>query len=525
MAQLDPTAPVVARPAARPLTVRPLATIRADRRLGLAVAVGVGVLGGLVSALVMPRGPVTAQQGLVAMAIGLGIGLAAGLALRTTWAVIPAALAFMVAMEIGRIGAVGPTVDAVRFDSVFGILAVVVGRGLHGLLVFVPMLFGAVIGARVLPFEGARRAHGPVRRAVGLLATAALAVVTVALAVMVATPGSTPPVLDAAGAPIPGSLAAVESVKLGGHDQTIMIRAADPDAPVLLYLSGGPGQSDLALARALTTGWVQDLVFVDWDQRGNGGSYPALDPLATATLDQAVADTIELTEILRDRFGESKIYLMGESWGTILGVLAARERPDLYHAYIGSGQMVDVLATDRRINEDLDALAARTGDAALADGLALIGEPPYADLPWANAQVMLWYERLYGPYTPSESYVARGDASGLDMFGVLGTEYSLIDKANVLRGLMDTFAVMYPQIQGLDLRQAASRLQVPVVMLDGAAELAGRRDLALEWFAALEAPSKRLVTYEGAAHSVAFEQADEVQRLLVDTVIPETYAP
>ena len=138
---------------------------------------------------------------------------------------------------------------------------------------------------------------------------------------------------------------------------------------------------------------------------------------------------------------------------------------------------------------------------------------------------MLWYERLYGPYTPSAGYVARGEASGLDPFGVLGSEYSLVDKANVLRGLMDTFAVMYPQIQGLDLRREASRLEVPVVMLDGAAELAGRRDLALEWFAGLDAPSKRLVTYEGAAHSVAFEQADEVQRLLVETVIPETYVP
>jgi pimeloyl-ACP methyl ester carboxylesterase len=87
------------------------------------------------------------------------------------------------------------------------------------------------------------------------------------------------------------------------------------------------------------------------------------------------------------------------------------------------------------------------------------------------------------------------------------------------------FSLMYPQIQGLDLRSEAARLEVPVVVLDGAAELDGRRDLALEWFDRLEAPSKRLVTFENAAHAVAFEQADAVERLLVDELIPTTYRP
>jgi pimeloyl-ACP methyl ester carboxylesterase len=304
-----------------------------------------------------------------------------------------------------------------------------------------------------------------------------------------------------------------------------MIRAADPDKPVLLYLAGGPGQSDLALARALSSGWVDDVVFVDWDQRGTGKSYGAIEPASSVTLEQAVADTIQLSEILRDRFGESKIYLMGESWGTILGTLAVERRPDLYHAYIGSGQMVDVRETDRRIYADLVAYAAQVDDADLAARLTAMGEPPYHDTPWSNAQVMVWYDLLYDQYTPSAGYLARGEAAGLDPFGMLGSEYTLIEKANVLRGLIDMFSLMYPQIQGLDLRSEAARLEVPVVVLDGAAELDGRRDLALEWFDRLEAPSKRLVTFENAAHAVAFEQADAVERLLVDELIPATYRP
>jgi pimeloyl-ACP methyl ester carboxylesterase len=214
---------------------------------------------------------------------------------------------------------------------------------------------------------------------------------------------------------------------------------------------------------------------------------------------------------------------MGESWGTILGVLAVERRPDLYFAWLGSGQMVDVTETDRRIYGDLVAYANRVGDRGLADALAQIGEPPYRDAPWSNAMVWSWYEHLYRAYTPSQGYLARGAASGLDSFGLLGSEYGLVDKMNVIRGLADTFAVMYPQLQGLDLRRDVARLEVPVWVLDGAAELEGRRSLALEWLDLVQAPDKQLVTFEGAAHAVAFEQADEVLRLLTREVVPATY--
>ena len=63
----------------------------------------------------------------------------------------------------------------------------------------------------------------------------------------------------------------------------------------------------------------QDFIVVAWDQRGTGKSYAALDPTSDLTPEQAVADTIELTNYLRDRFDEDKIYLLGESYGTILG--------------------------------------------------------------------------------------------------------------------------------------------------------------------------------------------------------------
>jgi proline iminopeptidase len=241
------------------------------------------------------------------------------------------------------------------------------------------------------------------------------------------------------------------------------------------------------------------------------------------TLDRAVADVIELATYLRTEFDEERILVMGESWGTILGTLAVQERPDLFHAYIGSGQMVDIVETDQRIYRDLAAFAERAGDADLALALEGIGTPPYRDIPWANSMILGWYDHIYGSYTPSTGYLERGERAGfVDPFGITGAEYSFIDKVNVLRGLIDTFALLYPQLYEVDLRVEAARLEVPVWILDGGAELDGRRDLALDWYDSLAAPSKRLVTFEGAAHSVAFEQADAVHRLLVEEILPST---
>jgi pimeloyl-ACP methyl ester carboxylesterase len=86
------------------------------------------------------------------------------------------------------------------------------------------------------------------------------------------------------------------------------------------------------------------------------------------------------------------------------------------------------------------------------------------------------------------------------------------------------FTVMYPQLQGIDFRRDVRRLAVPVYMLDGAAELTSRRDLALEWFNRLEAPQKRVFTFENAAHSVSFEQYQAFYKIMLETITPETYS-
>lgn len=495
---------------------------RRRRLLEAGAAAGGTALAGLLAALTMPHGPATSAQVWIVMISSLAAGLVGGLALRTRWMMILLPLLYIAVVELARPAVGGATTGAIRLDNPYGILALITGRGFQGLVALLPLALGAGLGVTLARVQAAPDVT-TLRAFLDQPLLVLLALPVLALAVLNAIPTRTPPVLDVAGKEIPGSIAELTRVTLGGQEQAIMIRARSADLPVLLYLSGGPGQSDLPYVRVLFEDLTEHFVVVGWDQRGTGKSYSALDPTSDLTPEQAVADTIELTNYLRQRFDEEKIYLMGESWGTTLGVLAVQQRPDLYHAWIGGGQMVSQRETDRLLYKAVVTMAAQRGDMDLTATMLSYGEPPYEDVPYPNATVMSLYPALEEPYTPPQAYVERGTAANLGPYGVLGNEYNFVEKVNVLRGLIDMFTVMYPQIQHIDFRQDVPRLEVPVYILDGKKELPARRDLALEWYEMLEAPSKRLYSFDNAGHSVPFEQFEALREILVGTVLPETY--
>ena len=493
---------------------------------GAATAIVLAGAVGFALSKAMSRGPVDSAQTLIMMAVCFATGILVGFALPARWGLLLILLSHMVAYEFGRMGAVGPTVDLPRLHSAYGILAFVLGRGYHALVGLLPLAYGARLGARIckhyMPAVTLSDSRLQVATSRSSLPAVVIGIVLLILVVFVAQPASTPPILGEDGKPLPGSIAELSKVRLGGQEQAIMIRGHSVDNPVLLYLSGGPGQTDLPYTRVILQDLEKDFVIVGWDQRGSGKSYSALDPVSNLTLDQAISDTVELADYLRARFDEQKIYLLGESWGSTLGVLAVKQQPDRFYAFIGSGQMVSQRETDRRLYQDVLDLAARTNDGALAQQMHAYGEPPYADM-LAYPFVMGQYDRLYKPHTPPQAYIDRGTAANLGFWGINGSEYSLVEKVNVLRAALDMFSVMYPQIQGVDFRKDVPSLEVPVYILDGAAELTSRRDLALEWYTQLQAPIKRIYTFENSAHSTAFEQFEAFHQIMLETVLPETY--
>ena len=490
-------------------------------RLSWGAALGAAAAYGLLAGLWTPRGPLTTFEALASMLLGLLTGLAAGLALRSRWALLVAPLVFATAFELVRLGTSGPTVDGIHLTSTYGFMAFALGRGMHALLTLLPMLLGASLGAALAKRMSSERApHRGVVGSTGLWLRRGVAGITalalIALAVFVARPASTDPIVDASGIPVAGSVAELTNLDVGDHDLDVMIRGRSVKNPVLLFLAGGPGGSELGAMRRHSQALEDDFVVATLDQRGTGKSYDVLDPTDSLTVDQAVSDMLEVTNYLRDRFGQDKVYLVGQSWGTFLGVLAVQQRPTLFHAFVGVGQMVNPLATDTVFYRDTLAWARTNGNAGLVDTLTRNGPPPYTNM--LDYEPALSYEQELYPY----DHGGNSEGSGQMSENLLVKEYSLLDQVHVLGAFMDVFSVLYPQIQDIDFRTQATRLDVPVYLAQGRYEAPGRAQFAKEWFELLDAPSKKFIEFDTSGHRPLWEQPALFHDLMTKTVLAET---
>ncbi len=173
------------------------------------------------------------------------------------------------------------------------------------------------------------------RRAVGI----ALACLVGLLGLLLywSYPGKPQPFLDERGRPLPGSIFEKISVPINGVDQAMIIKSRDAALPVLLYLHGGT--PDYFLTQDYPTHLEDAFTVVWWDRRGAGLSYRVGIP--PITLEQLIADTLAVTDHLRHRFGQDKIYLLGHSEGTFIGIQVAARAPERYHAYIAVAQMAN----------------------------------------------------------------------------------------------------------------------------------------------------------------------------------------
>jgi pimeloyl-ACP methyl ester carboxylesterase len=149
-----------------------------------------------------------------------------------------------------------------------------------------------------------------------------------ALLLLVAACVHTQPFKDAKGHALPGSIAAMEMVPIGGISQSVWLRGISRSNPLLILLHGGPGVSESALFRHFNSGLEQHFLMVYWEQRGTGRSYHADIPPQSMTIRQFLHDLDELVDWARQRFGKDKVVLLGHSWGTVLGTIYACRHPE-----------------------------------------------------------------------------------------------------------------------------------------------------------------------------------------------------
>lgn len=320
---------------------------------------------------------------------------------------------------------------------------------------------------------------------------------------------STPPIRDEHGDILDGSIAELRRVKLNGRNEWISIRGNNRQNPVLLFLAGGPGGTQMAAVRQDLSELEKHFVVVNWDQPGSGKSYYATDRDGL-TVDTYIEDGYALTEYLCDRFQQDKIYLVGESWGSALGIFLAAQHPERYHAFVGTGQMVDFLETENMDYDKAMAIAQGRNDAKKIAKLEANGRPPYygSDVTWKSAE----YLNYLSSYMNRNPEVHGGYNTFRDIFS---PEYGMIDKINYVRGVINTFNRVYPQLYETDLREDYPKLDVPVYFFIGRHDINAPTSLVEDYCAALESPKKELVWFEHSGHS---PWANESQRFVQELI-------
>lgn len=313
----------------------------------------------------------------------------------------------------------------------------------------------------------------------------------------------------------PDGIQSLEAVTLGGTEQWISIRGRDRANPVLLFLHGGPGAPEMVPVRHYNGALEEHFVVVNWDQRGAGKSYAAgLDP-DTLTMEQILADTLELTALLRERFRGQKIYLAGHSWGTIPGVHAARLHPEHYHAYIGIGQAVNFVEAEKISYRFTLQKAEELGHTQALQELREIGPPPYTG---EDFQRRIGIQRkwlfafggeVYGE-TDNTRYQLR-----LLALHLAAPEYSFADMINFVRGNLRSGRLMWDDLLAVNLPEQAPALDLPVYFLAGRHDYVTVFEKVEEYNTALEAPHKEIIWFEQSAHSPNFERPDDFAAVLV----------
>lgn len=320
----------------------------------------------------------------------------------------------------------------------------------------------------------------------------------------------TPAILDKEGQIKSESISELRQIELNGRKEWISIRGEDAQNPVLLFLAGGPGGSQMAAVGHDLAALEKDFVVVNWDQPGSGKSYNAIKK-SQLTIDTYIEDGYALTEYLCQRFNQEKIYLLGESWGSALGIFLAGQYPNRYHAVIGTGQMIDFLETEIIDYNLALEIAREKKDTAKVDKLLANGSPPYygKDVTMKSAAYLTYLTSYMGenPEIHNNGYNTLRD--------IFSPEYSIIDKINFFRGIVTTFNHVYPQLYDTDLRKSYQKLDVPVYFFLGRHDLNAPTTLVEEYLAVLDAPVKKIVWFEHSGHSPWINESDSFVKELL----------
>jgi deazaflavin-dependent oxidoreductase (nitroreductase family) len=348
-----------------------------------------------------------------------------------------------------------------------------------------------------------------------------LVLVLVAAGILLAmSPGTMLPLVDESGRRLAGSISEKVFVEINGVKQGMFIQSTDTSHPVMLYLHGG--MPDYMLQQKYPTGLENLFTIVWWEQRGSGMSFSPDIPLDSLTNEHMISDTLEVTNYLRDRFGKEKIYLMGHSGGSFIGIQAAARAPDLYHAYIGVAQMSDQLKSEKLAYDYMLALFRANGNSSMvrkleAAPVTLTGGTPDAYLALRDTAM---HSLGIGTTHDMKSVV-----TGIVWPSFTSREYTLTEKVNMWRGKSRSgVAALWKTMTTTDLSRQLTEFEIPVYFLEGVYDYTCNYAVAKAYFEQISAPVSGFYSFGQSAHSPIFEEPAKVLRIFREDVLQATNA-
>ena len=274
----------------------------------------------------------------------------------------------------------------------------------------------------------------------------------------------------------PDGVNTIEELLIGSIKQSILLQGQKVDNPVLLFLHGGPSMPlpgvssrgrDYTLATN-TKNLVKHFILVFWDQRGTGRSYHPNIPKDTMNVKQFVADTIELTNYLCNKFNQGRIHLAAHSWGTIPGLMAVHKRPDLYYTYTGLSQIVNWAENDRISYPWVLKEANKRKNRKALEELSSVGAPPYTEsvMQW---QVLRKWQQRFGTLIYSDHEIKHPGMRKLAGDMLFSADYSFKD---VYNSFYKGFKLIYTDefikdIAAIDFIKSTTAFKLPITFIHG----------------------------------------------------------
>jgi len=308
----------------------------------------------------------------------------------------------------------------------------------------------------------------------------------------------------------------IKKIKLGNTEQYLIIRGEEKKSkPIMLFLHGGPGVPELFTMKQEMAELEKKFVMVYWEQRGAGKSYKSKD----LTLEQIISDTQELSTWLIKNYAQEKIYLMGHSWGTFLGLLVLHKSPEYYHAYMGIGQVTHQYEAEKISLAWIKEKAKERNDNRAMKKIATL------ELPALDAPTKEWSRFL----NIHRSYLWKYGGSFVETKGILRKmiksfiffrEYSLKEKIVFVPSAIYSLEQLWHDVVGINLFETIERVEVPVYIFQGKQDYQVSYSLAKDFFEKLDAPKKEFFSFENSAHSPHIEESERFN-CCVDRVLEE----